>query len=269
MVKRVQSPSSINTFLQCPRKYYYQYIEKLPTSPNINLVRGNIAHSTLEYFFKQDLAGIDEINYKKEFIREIQRIFFIQWGKYRDALKVLGLSTKDLKFFFEETLMMLINWCNYFIEEITLMLEKKVNIAEAFNAVKPLTEQEFQSETMFVRGFIDVIKFVGDEVHILDYKTNAVPEIKENIRLQLGIYSLLYNEKHGKYPNKVGVFFLRDKLHMLIVDEELVENAKQAIHIVHEHTTMFDKKEDYEKKTSPLCKWKSGQCDFYDVCKPY
>jgi ATP-dependent helicase/DNAse subunit B len=51
MPKRVQSPSSINTYNQCPRKYYYQYILKLPTRPSIHLVRGNIAHSVLEDFF--------------------------------------------------------------------------------------------------------------------------------------------------------------------------------------------------------------------------
>ncbi len=269
MAKRVESPSSINTFLQCPRKYYYQYIEKLPTSPNINLIRGSIAHSTLEHFFKQDLAGVDENNYKEEFICVIQRIFFVQWGAYSEELKVLGLSKKELKFYFEETLMMIVNWCGYFIEEITLMLEKKGNIEAAFNAIKPLTEQEYNSETMLVHGFIDAIKFVDNEVHILDYKTNSVSEIKESIKIQLGIYSLLYQEKHERLPDKVGVFFLRDKLQMMKVNEDILETAKQAIDLVHEHTGMFEKKEDYERKTSGLCKWKNGQCDFYGACKSF
>lgn len=269
MPKRVESPSSINTFLQCPRKYYFSYIEKLPTIPNINLVRGNIAHSVLEHFFKQDLAGIDEGNYRNEFVREIQRIFFVQWGEYRDELKVLSLSTKELKFYFEETLVMLVNWCNHFVEEFSGMLEMKGNIEDAFNVIKPLTEQEYLSEKMAVHGFIDAIKSVGNEVHILDYKTNAVPEIKESIKIQLGIYSLLYQEKHGKLPDKVGVFFLRDRLKMMDVEEDLLETAKQAIHIVHEHTSMFEKKVDYEKKTSPLCKWKNGKCDFYESCRPF
>ena len=35
MPKRVQSPSSISTYKQCPRKYFYQYVLKLPTQGNI------------------------------------------------------------------------------------------------------------------------------------------------------------------------------------------------------------------------------------------
>ena len=50
-MKRVQSPSSINTYFQCPRKYYYIYNMKLKTSPSIHLVRGLVAHKVLENFF--------------------------------------------------------------------------------------------------------------------------------------------------------------------------------------------------------------------------
>ena len=45
---RVQSPSSIITYRQCPRKYYYHYIENLPTKPSIHTIRGKIVHSVLQ-----------------------------------------------------------------------------------------------------------------------------------------------------------------------------------------------------------------------------
>ena len=67
MAKRVESPSSINTFKQCKRKYYYQYIEKLPTLPNIHQVRGNIAHSVLEDFFDTEISEFTTENYKLKF----------------------------------------------------------------------------------------------------------------------------------------------------------------------------------------------------------
>ena len=57
MAKRLESPSSINTFKQCKRRYYYRYIEKLPTISNIHQVRGNIAHATLEHFFDIDVSS--------------------------------------------------------------------------------------------------------------------------------------------------------------------------------------------------------------------
>ena len=49
------SPSSILTYKQCPRKFYYQYVEKLPTKKSFALVRGSIVHSVIEDFFKIDV----------------------------------------------------------------------------------------------------------------------------------------------------------------------------------------------------------------------
>ena len=73
MAKRVESPSSINTFKQCKRKYYYSYIEKLPSVPSIHLVRGNIAHSALEDFYDIDVSKFNEENCQKEFQQAVQK----------------------------------------------------------------------------------------------------------------------------------------------------------------------------------------------------
>ena len=52
MAKRIQSPSSINMYKRCPRKYYLHYILKKPIKPNIHLFRGSTVHSTIEIFEK-------------------------------------------------------------------------------------------------------------------------------------------------------------------------------------------------------------------------
>src|SRR3989338_10922672 len=102
MAKRVESPSSINTFKHCPRKYYYQYIEKLPSLPNIQQVRGNIAHSTLENFYDIDLSKFDEKNYELKFKEIIQKLFFHYWGQYKKELAELNLNKDQERFYFEE-----------------------------------------------------------------------------------------------------------------------------------------------------------------------
>ena len=71
-----------------------------------------------------------------------------------------------------------------------------------------------------MQGFIDAIHHLEDEVQIIDYKTNSSLEVKDSIRLQLAIYSLLYFEKHGKMPSKARIFFLRHKLKLVPVDQE-------------------------------------------------
>lgn len=268
MAKRVESPSSINTFRQCPRKYYYHYIAKLPTLPNIHQIRGNIAHSTLEGFYETDVTKFTKENYAAGFRQEIQNIFFRNWGKYKNALEPLGLSPDQKRFYFEETMLMLLNWCSHFLEDFERLISKNnISFPEAFMKLTPIREQHFTSDNYSVRGFIDAIHHLEDEVHIIDYKTNASFEFKDDIKLQLAIYSLLYFEKYEKMPSKVGIFFLRHKLKMMNADEELLNFARREIELVHAHTSKTEQVDDYPKCPGPLCQWGTGQCDFYAVCQ--
>ncbi len=270
MAKRLESPSSINTFKQCKRKYYYNYIEKIPTLSNIHQVRGNIAHSVLEDFYDISLEGFTEENYALKFKGVIQTIFVATWKKYEKKLTELNLKKDQEMFYFEETMMMLMNWMNHFLKDFTGMVEKeKISLEEAFSKLTPIRELEYKSEQHSVRGFIDAIRHQENEVHIIDYKTNSRFDIKDSIKLQLAIYSLLYFEKHGKIPSKVGVFFLRHKLKLFNVDEELLKLARLEIELIHAHTSITGNKIDYPRTITPLCKWRTGQCDFYKVCKPH
>jgi len=269
MANRRESPSSINTFKQCKRKYYYQYIEKIPTLSNIHQVRGNIAHSALEDFYTIDISSFTDENYEMKFKAAIQKLCFFQWQHYKKRLDDLQLSKDQERFYFEETMLMLINWVNHFIKDFTKMkTEENLSIEDTFTKIAPLRELEYKSEKQNVRGFIDAIQKIEDEVHIIDYKTNARFDIKDSIRLQLGIYALLYYETHGVTPSKVGIFFLRHKLKMINVDEDLLELARREIELIHAHTGITTNQVDYPQNVTPLCKWRTGQCDFYGVCKP-
>jgi len=270
VVKRVESPSSINTFKQCKRKYYHQYIEKLPTVSNIHQVRGNIAHSTLENFYNIDVSLFTPENFSSKCKEAIQKLLLHHWREYKGKLDSLALSKDQERFYFEETMLMLMNWTNHFVEDMAKLIQKKnCSVQEAFLELTPIREQEYISEGRSIHGFIDAIQHIGDEVHIIDYKTNSTFEIKDSIKLQLAIYSLMYFEKHGKMPSKVGIFFLRHKLKLMTVDAELLEMARTEIEEVHKHTTAKEHKDDYPRTVTPLCKWSTGKCDFYDVCKPH
>jgi RecB family exonuclease len=270
MAKRLESPSSINTFKQCKRKYYYQYVEKLPTGSSIHLVRGNIAHSVLEDFYDIDLSEINEDNYANKFKVVVQKLLLHHWKKEKARLDELKLSKDQEKFYFEETMLMIINWTNQFVEEITKESKNKnISLQDAFVSLTPIREQEYRSDNYQVRGFIDAIQHVEDQVHIIDYKTNARFDIKDSIKLQLAIYSLLYFEKHGKTPSKLGIYFLRHKLKFIDFDEELIGLAKREIELIHAHTSLTEEKTDYKRTITPLCKWRTGQCDFYETCLPH
>ncbi len=236
---------------------------------SIHTVRGNIAHSSLEDFYDIELSTLNKENYSLKCREEVQKLLVKHWKGYHEKLDSLELSKEQEKFYFEETMMMLMNWVNFFVKKLEGTIKEGKSVQEAFAQLKPIREQEYRSDNYSVRGFIDAIHHLEEEVHLVDYKTNSRFDIKDSIKLQLAIYCLLYFEKHGKTPSKVGIFFLRYKLKMMNVDKDLLELAKREVSLIHEHTSSTEEIDDYPRTVTPLCKWSTGQCDFYEVCKPH
>ncbi|MBU0461958.1 MAG: PD-(D/E)XK nuclease family protein, partial [Nanoarchaeota archaeon] len=171
MPRRVESPSSINTYKQCPRRYFYQYIRRFPTFPNIHTVRGNIVHSALEKFFELDPASVDPLKYRPELAAYLSNLFEALWRKGRNALEKVTSSNEQERVFYEESRMMLGNWLNSFFEKIKQKMKNK-SFIEAFNELKPIAlEAEYQSDAHHVKGFIDVIENEDGIIKLVDYKT--------------------------------------------------------------------------------------------------
>ena len=79
MPKRVQSPSSINLFKQCNRKYYYVYLKGFQTLPSVHTIRGTIAHTVLEKFFDVDIDGITKENCAEKLQMKIPGLLVKYW----------------------------------------------------------------------------------------------------------------------------------------------------------------------------------------------
>lgn len=262
MPKRVQSPSSINTFKQCPRKYYYQYIKRLETLPNIHLVRGSVVHSVLEEFFKLDVDALPKQGYVSLLEGLIKDFLSRNWTKSADLLGKIHMTEAQKLFYYEETEQMLMLWLREFLHKLS---KEKLTFHEAFKKWKPRTEQMYVSQIHAVKGIIDAIHEFDNDIVVMDYKTSNKDSITPEYKLQLAIYALLYHEKHGKIPTRAGINFLKYGERYIDVDQELIDFARLEVQLVHEHT-LTDAMEDYPKKESPLCKYSSGQCDFYNEC---
>lgn len=263
--RKVQSPSSIKTYKQCPRKYYYSYILGLEQPQNIHTVRGNIAHSALEHYFDIDTSFMTMDDYGPHLKLIMQQLLLKEWKHHKPQLDKLQLTQDQQIHYFEETLNMLFNWLDLFCRKLEA---KEGNFQERFKQLTPIRELMFVSEKYHTRGIIDAIEHNGDgTVRLMDYKTSKSENLNEHL-LQLGIYSLLYFDKHGVMPKQVGVYFLKGKETAIEVDEELIEMAKKEIEHVHEVTQTKDVNH-YPKSPSPLCKYSTGQCPFFDICRPF
>lgn len=261
---RIQSPSSINMFLQCPRKYYYRYHLKLPISSSIHLLRGGVVHSALEEFFTFDIGPISGDNFIFNLHIVLLEHFKKNWQSKMDELSRLGLTKQELDYYYGDSIAMLENWFTSFSGKL-FEIAKITSFENAFKMLSPKVELEYVSGKYGVRGFIDAIHEYNGKVTIMDYKTSAKDTMTPEYKLQLAIYALLYEEKHGKKPDQVGISFLKFGDRMLDVDSNLIEFAKNEVLSVHINTAS-DKIQDYPRHTSPLCKWSSGKCDFYEKC---
>ena len=257
---RVQSPSSINTYKQCPRKYYYIYIKKLPTKPSIHLVRGTIVHETLEYFFERTVPHTTG-DLLMDLQLHILTILKERWTEHSAEVETLPLTASDITSYREETTIMILNWLNHFFAKLQKEMRAGWQFPEAFARLTPRREEEYRHEELQVRGFIDAIHEIDGEVHIRDYKTSKHPVITEEYQLQLALYALMYERKHGIKPTSLGIFFLKHGETLMELNDELLRRTTLDVRWVHERTQTDDLTE-YPKRASPLCNY----CDFYEQC---
>jgi len=262
---RIQSPSSINLYKQCPRRYYYSYIKKYPTKPSIYLIRGSIVHSVLEDFFKLDPNKLSTENFDFVLKIFINDLLNQHWIKSKNEFNKLDMDQTMLDFYLMESRGMVKTFINNFL----FNLDKEIKIrglVEGFKKLTPITEKLYRSEKHGVRGYIDAIQEIDGEVSLIDYKTSKSRKISDAYKLQLALYAMMYEEKHGVLPARVGINFLKFGEDFLEVDRDLVNLAKLECELIHMNTQSKEK-EDYPKKKSGLCKWRNGQCDFYHLCK--
>lgn len=260
---RVQSPSSINTFKQCPRKYFYCYIAKLPTKQNIHTVRGTVMHSVLEDFFDYEL---DHSSFAGDaLIGHALKLFDEKWNESKEKFDALEMDPIEIQHYYEDSKAMTIKWITYFLGRINELSQGDPDkIVDAFNRLKPVQrEAKYVSEEYSVMGYIDAVEKIDGKVRVIDYKTSKADKLSPEYKLQLGIYALLYKEKHDVYPDEVGLFLFKHGERMIPVTDELVKNAKFEIENIHMSTQTKDMR-DYPKKTTPLCNW----CDFQKICFP-
>lgn len=238
---------------------------KMRGPPSIHLVRGSIAHSALEHLYDIVPEVITE-NYREDLKLILSNLLQKYWMESRDKLLELGMTEDQLTMYFLETQDMLTNHLMIIIKQVEKAMAKGFSFAEAFRKVTPEREIEYKDWDLWVMGYVDVIENWDGKVRLMDYKTSKKSVMSDQYKLQLAIYALLYKIKHGKLPDEVGIYFLKDGSDKNIpATEELAKEAQFQIEQVHASVDT-DKISDYPKKTSPLCKWSNGQCEFYEYC---
>lgn len=248
------SPSRINTFLGCPMKYRFQYVDSVPTLPSEAMVRGSFVHRVLELLLHRDNHDRTLDAVRSDF-DTAQREFEV-----REDFRMLALDQAATATFWESS-----RECVRAYYRIERPVDANIVGLEKW-ITAPLGEFE-------VGGFIDRLERDDRGLIVSDYKTGAPKPARFSTDYfrQLTYYALMCEAQLAETPHSVRIFYLgggkdeypRDArvVSQSVTPESLdeVRNTARRVFGAIEASTSTG---EFTTNVTKLCGW----CDFKQWC---
>ena len=229
------SASAVGTYKQCPRKYYFNYIDKQPTKEWGHFDLGNLCHYALELFHKA---------YMKGYNGSLSKLMGQCFEKARPKYPNIG----------QENLAEAKKLLTIYLKSVTgnMPVVKSVEGSFSFNL----------SDDVMIRGYVDRLDVLDDATyHIVDYKTTK--NTKYLKPFQLKVYGLWLKEKIDPSVTnfKASYVLLRhnSKLKEYEFNEKDLEDTKKELL---EYASQLKNENTWNTIPTRLCGW----CDFENVC---
>jgi ATP-dependent exoDNAse (exonuclease V) beta subunit len=244
LFERSISASALNKYLKCPLDYYYRYVmdfgEESVVEEEVEMnTFGTFIHNVLEELFtpfaRHDSDG-NKVTPQPSNLTTQDIDFMLQ--------KYAGLIHKQFLTHFDQDTSSFGSGKNLLSYEMALELTKRIleNEKEFLSKqTEPVfieylelelastMDIEIQGKIMpiYMKGYVDRIDSVGGEMRIIDYKSGKSnkkdviikcpePDMSNLVAvmtgakhiLQLVMYSYLYHDRFGKYPDEVSIYSL-------------------------------------------------------------
>jgi RecB family exonuclease len=225
------SPSGLNTYISCPLRFYFQYIEKIEepeeAAETIDAATlGSTVHYVLKNLYrpfknkilrpadiKQMFGSVEELI--KEGFKKYYPDGDIETGKNLLVSKVANKFTTN----FLQTEMKFIEGLQNANEYLTI-----IQLEEPFETSINIKLNDQKTIPVKIKGFIDRVDRHGETYRIIDYKTGIVKKeelkfdeweqlITERVlakSLQLLTYAYLFNKKHQTTKLSTGIISFRN-----------------------------------------------------------
>lgn len=234
------SKSKINTFLQCPRKFKYIYIDNYIEPTNEYMELGLIVHKIAE-----DTA--------KELQKKMSTNNSITVEDISDAIERYTPKTEfDLTIHLESLF-------DFFS---TIFIYNNYQIFSV--------EGDIYDDQLRLRGIVDIV-LENPETHeliIIDYKTGKDKSIKE-YRKELCIYKYLVEQKYDRHVSAAGIFFTKTNAYRVL---NFVETPSKGAYITDEdYDATFELIDWIRYRISiedfvPIKQYLCNYCYFKDQC---
>lgn len=186
------SPTALNNYLECPWKYFYQNLIRLPSAPTKHQAYGTAVHAALQDFFRR----LQKEKTGKEFLLQ----------SFTGHLNKLGLPDRDTQELLAKGTKALAGWYDAYHKT----WNENVLVELRLNGI--LLEEDIR-----LTGVLDKVEFqAGNGVKVVDYKTgrpktrNAIlgktRSADGNYFRQLVFYKILLDRyEEGKYNMQAGI----------------------------------------------------------------
>jgi len=241
------SPSSMSTFRQCPLKFKYNKIDKIPDPSGKEALMGNFVHDVLE-----ELYGLPPEDRSQEQAQSLARSIWDgqNWGQ---RVHPLVPDEEEYRMFRWKAW-----WC----------IENLWKIENPEHVEPDGLEYELNGEVSGVKlkGFID--RFTMDEsggVVISDYKTGKVPreQYVDDRFLQLRIYGTLVDTLDIGRTASLELLYLKDGVKFEVpFSEEVLINTSAYVRDVKDDIDKACATGDFPAQKSVLCGW----CSYKGIC---
>lgn len=249
------SHSRITCFEQCPRKYYYQYVQKIkrPDAPRqIFLFLGTICHDTLEWLYKE--VGNGHTPSREEFLQYFEHLWDSQWG---DDIEIHdNREGSDYKLMSRGFVERYFDQHHPFDQSITIDTERMIHF------------RLDESESISMSGYIDRLSKSQDGTwHIHDYKTNkSLPtQAEKDADPQLAYYEIGIREMWPEIERvELHWHFLKfgETITSTRTPDQLEQLKRDALCTIRDAIGRGDDESRYETNETPLCNY----CDYKPIC---
>lgn len=178
--------SKINTYLKCPLRYYFRYVENIIIPPQGFIILGKAIHKGLEYNYKE------KAKHKKEpSINKILEYYDYGWEEGKKENEEWGIEWEEPEPKLKDAGVKIIKG---YIDKVS----PGINPKSENDVEKPffISFEQFPA----INGYIDLIT---DDEKIIDHKIAKRKPTSDEISfdIQSAVYQIAYYKENKKLPN--------------------------------------------------------------------
>jgi len=233
----VYSPSRLKLYEDCPKRYWYSHVLRIPGMPKTFFSLGTLMHDVCEQVASRIKDG-DTVS-----VEEAMAMLEAKWRP-----SVYDYAEQEQEDRTEAETMIRSFMARQATKDTRIIdLEKKVRV---------------EVEGHVIEGYVDRIDDLGDSLQVIDYKTTkertSKPKLKKDF--QMALYQLGVAQAYGKPVSDIGHWYLRmDQEWMVQLSAEELDAVRQrALAVIQGiEAGSFEATPGYQ-----TCMW----CDYGALC---